>query len=68
MPDRSDGRLSPIGSVSYAPSTEPEMTWHQALKAAYQIPCYCSAVILAAGVARALAIELFGWVTGQTES
>jgi hypothetical protein len=47
---------------------EPEMTWHEILKAAYQIPCYCSVVVLAAGTARALAIEIFAWVTGQTES
>jgi hypothetical protein len=44
------------------------MTWHQILKAAYQIPLYCSAVILALGIARALAIEFLGWVAGQTES
>jgi hypothetical protein len=68
MPDRSDGRLAPTRSVSYAPCMEPEMTWHEILKAAYQIPCYCSVVVLAAGTARALAIEIFAWVTGQTES
>jgi hypothetical protein len=44
------------------------MTWHEILKAAYQIPCYCSALVLAAATARALAIEAFAWVTGQTES
>ena len=68
MPDGPDGRLAPIRSVSYAPYTEPEMTWHQILKAAYQIPCYCSAVILAVGIARALVAEMFAWVNGQTES
>ena len=53
---------------SYAPSTEPEMTWHEVLKAAYQIPCYCSVAVLAVGIARALAEEMFVWVNGQIES
>jgi len=44
------------------------MTWHQILKAAYQIPCYCSVAVLAAGIARALAEEMFVWVNGQIES
>jgi hypothetical protein len=44
------------------------MTWHEILRAAYQIPCYCSVVALAVGTARALAAEMFAWVNGQTES
>ncbi len=40
------------------------MTWHEILRAAYQLPCYCSAVVLAAGTARALAEEMFYWVNG----
>jgi hypothetical protein len=44
------------------------MTWHEILRAAYQIPCCCSVVLLAVATARALAVELFAWATGQTES
>ena len=38
------------------------MSWHDVLKAGYQIPCCFSAALLIMVTARTLARELFAWL------